>query len=197
VTPVPSAQVFTSPDGTREVTVSADGNGSAFLYDIDPNDMSPFSPVFLGNGVTDVQFQTDDQGQLTIEVFFDDGAYNLFDGNGNPAGQSVYSPDGTRRVDITGTSQDAYLYDTSDAPAFDPVYLGSNVAAVQFQTDANGQLVVLTENQDGSTNSFDGNGNPIVSQPAPQPNSVSNLSVGKSLEKSSLFGTLSTGNVAW
>ena len=37
----------------------------AYLYDT--ASVPAFKPVYLGSGVTDVQFQNDDQGQLVIE----------------------------------------------------------------------------------------------------------------------------------
>jgi hypothetical protein len=197
-------QVYYSPDGTREVTVSADGNETAYLYDIDPNDMSPFAPVYLCSGVNDVQFQTDDQGNLTVTAVLDDGVYCVFDSAGNPQAEVVYSPDQTRKVEISGTNQDAYLYDIdpNDQAPFDPVYLNSGASEVQFQADANGNVVVVVLNADGSATTYDAYGNNIGNQPAPQSNvdqsnNASTLSVGKSLEKSPLLGTLKTGNINW
>jgi|GEM_PF-4620725 len=187
------------------VVVSGDSNAA---YLMDTADVPPaFDPVYLGSGVSDVQFQTDDQGQLTIATVLDDGAMNLFDQNGKPTGQVLFSPDRTRKVDISGDNQDAYLYDTSDSPAFDPVYLNSQAVAVQFQSDEDGQLVVLILNQDGSTNSYDSSGTFIDSQPAPQSDPVpatddqgdgsSTSSVGQGLGKSASFNSLKTGAISW
>jgi hypothetical protein len=196
-------QAYMSPDGTREVMVSADGNETAYLYDVDSNDMSPFSPVYLAAGVNSVQFGADDQGNPNITLGMDDGVYSVFDWNGNAQAEVVYSPDQTRKVEISGSNQDAYLYDIdpNDQSPFDPVYLNSGVSDVQFQADGNGNVVVVMLNSDGSSNTYDAYGNNIGNQPVPSSdNSSSNaasLSVGKSLEKSSSFGTLNTGNINW
>jgi hypothetical protein len=195
-------QAYMSPDGTREVMVSADGNATAYLYDVDSNDMSPFSPVYLAASVSDVQFGTDDQGNMTITIVLDDGVYCVFDQAGNPQAQVVYSPDQTRKVEISGANQDAYLYDIdpNDQSPFDPVYLNSGVSDVQFQADANGNIVVVVLDSDGSNNTYDAYGTNIGSQPDAQPSSDSqsaSLSISKSLEKSSLLSTLKTGNISW
>ena len=184
------------------VVVSGDSK-VAYLYDT-TSVVPAFDPVYLGSGVNDVQFQMDDQGQLTgFVTVLDDGALNIFDQNGKPVEQIVYSMDRTRRVDIFGDNKDAYLYDTADPPAFDPVYLGSNAIGVQFQSDEIGQLVVLVLNQDGSTNTYDSYGTLIDSQPAPQPDpaptggGIINFSAGQGLDKSALFNSLKTGNINW
>jgi hypothetical protein len=195
-------QAYVSPDGTREVMVSVDGNETAYLYDIDPNDMSPFSPVYLAAGVNSVQFGTDDQGNPAITIGMDDGVYSVYDWNGNAQAEIVYSPDQTRKVEISGSNQDAYLYDIdpNDQSPFDPVYLNSGVSDVQFQADGNGNIVVVVLNSDGSNNTYDAYGTNIGSQPAAQPSSddqSASLSISKSLEKSSLLGTLKTGNINW
>jgi len=149
--------------------VSGD-NQAAYLYDI--SDMPAFDPVYLGSGVLDVQFQADDMGQLTgITTVLDDGVCYLYDPSGKPTGQIAFSPDRTRKVDISGDDREAYLYDTSDPPAFEPVYLGAWVAGVQFQADDQGQLVIMVLNEDGSVNSYDSSGKLIDSQPAPQADS--------------------------
>ncbi|MCX5795645.1 MAG: hypothetical protein NTY77_09145 [Elusimicrobia bacterium] len=195
--------MYKSPDGTRKVVVSGESQ-MAYLYDTAY--VPAFDPVYLGSGVNDVQFQLDDQGQLDgIVTVLDDGALNMFDQNGKPTGQIVYSPDRTRRVDISGDDRDAYLNDTADSPAFDPVFLGAKVLAVQFQSDELGRLVVLVLNEDGSTNSYNSYGTLIDSQPAPQAASATDdqagasaaSSVGQGLEKSALFNALKTGNISW
>ncbi len=77
-----------------------------------------------------------------------------------PLSQGIYaSPDGTRRVEVMGNDQDAFLYDTADPPAFKPVYLASNVKKVTFTNkgkDSALQVVVVTN--DGKTQRFDDSG---------------------------------------
>ena len=194
--------MYKSPDGTRKVVVSGETK-AAYLFDT--TDVPAFDPVYLGSGVNDVQFQIDDQAQLTgIMTVLDDGVYNLYDPDGKPKAQIAFSPDRSRKVDISGDEREAYLFDTSDTPAFDPVFLGAGVAAVQFQTDELGQLVIITLNTDGSTNSYNGYGTLIDSQPAPQPDpapasddGTTTSSIGKSLEKSAMFNALQTGSINW
>ena len=144
----------------------------AYLYDT--NYPAAFDPVYLGSQVSDIQFQLDDAAKLSgIVTVLDDGALNMFDPNGKPVGQIVYSPDRTRKVDISGDDRAAYLYDASDSPAFDPVYLGSDVVGVQFQATEDGQTVVLVLNKDNSTNTYDAYGNLIGVLPAPQAQTMS------------------------
>ncbi|MCX5788888.1 MAG: hypothetical protein NTX64_10350 [Elusimicrobia bacterium] len=202
--PEPSAKVYHSPDGTRNVIVSGDEQ-KAYLYDTAP--APAFSPVYLGSSVNDVQFQLDNSGKLDgIVTVLDDGALNMFDPNGKPVGQVVYSPDRTRKVEISGDDRVAYLYDASPTPAFGAVYLGTTVAGVQFQTDESGRLVILTLNEDGSSNTYDANGVLIDSQPAPQQlgqassaqkDGSQGIISATSLEKSASFKTLSSENVGW
>ncbi|MDD5630253.1 MAG: hypothetical protein PHU21_14395, partial [Elusimicrobia bacterium] len=94
---------------------------------------------------------------------------------------------------------DASLHDTSAQPAFVPAYLGAQVAAVQFQSDQLGQLVVLTLGQDGSTRAFDRYGTSLDVQYSQQSSgeAAEAATVGASLEKSALFNALKTGNIAW
>jgi hypothetical protein len=201
--PAPNDQTYNSPDGTRQVIVSGDSQ-VAYLYDI--SGAQAFNPVYLGSGVIDVQFQSDDSGTVIgITTYLDDGAYNLFDQNGQPQAEVVFSPDRTRKVEVSGSDQEAYLYDTSDAPAFDPVYLGAQVTGVQFQSDADGNLVVVVQSQDGSINSYDSYGNNIGTQQLDSTLSLSAKggdkasipSAGKSLQKSPMFDSLNAGNISW
>jgi hypothetical protein len=78
----------------------------------------------------------------------------------NPSLQEFLSPDGTRMVQLDRTTHDAFLYDTAKPPAFDPVYLASGVADVQFSDTANGRpLQIILKLEDGSFDMFDGDGN--------------------------------------
>jgi len=57
--------------------------------------------------------------------------------------------------------QDAFLYDTSNSPAFDPTFLSSNVSDVKFSKSKNGRSAqIMLTLEDGSFLLFDGNGNP-------------------------------------
>ncbi|HUO57489.1 MAG TPA: hypothetical protein VMV05_04865 [bacterium] len=78
----------------------------------------------------------------------------------NPNLREYYSPDRTRKIEVVGESQDAFLYDTAVPPAFSPVYLASGVQGVQFSDTRLGRPleVILTLN-DGSFDLFDGYGN--------------------------------------
>ena len=69
------------------------------------------------------------------------------------------SPDGARLVKIEQGDGDAFLYDRSDPPAFDPVYLASGVQSVQFSNTSNGRpLEIILKLNDGSFDMFDGEG---------------------------------------
>jgi hypothetical protein len=79
----------------------------------------------------------------------------------NPDVKAYNSPDGTRTVKLIGDSQDAFLYDTANPPAFDPVYLATGVQSVLFSDTNNGKpLEIILKLSDGSFNMFDGYGNP-------------------------------------
>jgi hypothetical protein len=74
--------------------------------------------------------------------------------------QAYNSPDGTRQVKVVPGSQDAFLYDTTNPPTFDPVYLASGVESVSFSDTSNGRpLEIVLKLNDGSFDMFDGNGN--------------------------------------
>lgn len=73
--------------------------------------------------------------------------------------QPNMSPDGTRVVKIDADTQDAFLYDTTNPPTFDPVYLASGVQSVQFSDTSNGRpLEIILKLNDGSFDMFDGQG---------------------------------------
>ncbi len=79
----------------------------------------------------------------------------------NDSSQVVYqSNDGTRKVKVMGDSRDAFLYDSSNDPSFDPVFLASGVKDVKFSDTSNNRplQIILTLN-DGSFQMFDGYGN--------------------------------------
>jgi hypothetical protein len=73
--------------------------------------------------------------------------------------QSVNSPDGSRSVKLVAESQDAFLYDTTGAPAFEPIYLASGVQRVEFSDAANGRpMEIVLKLNDGSFDLFDSQG---------------------------------------
>ncbi len=125
----------------------------------------------------------------------------------DPNAKSFYSADGARSVQVSGDSQDAYLYDTSDTPAFEPKYMASGVTDVRFQLDGSQQLSkILLLQGDSSFSLFDKNGDPAAAQTAslavaPQAavkaDAVSASTVGQGLEKSAAFTALKLGSVAW
>ncbi len=77
------------------------------------------------------------------------------------AESQVYSsPDGTRQVKVVPGTQDAFLYDTSNPPSFQPVYLASGVESVTYSDTSNGRpLEIVLKLNDGSYDMFDENGN--------------------------------------
>lgn len=93
---------------------------------------------------------------------YDDGQYIPDGTSGTPpasAGPVEYrSKDGTRAVKMMG--QDAFLYDTSDAHAFKPIFLDSGVERAAFSNTSNGKpLRIMLELNDGSFELFDNKGN--------------------------------------
>ena len=110
----------------------------------------------------------DDPYHVNVVYVYNDGQYvpagadnpNLSapeNGNGG-----VYrSNDGTRMVKVTGSSGDAFLYDTAEPPAFKPVYLASGVKEVRFSNPKNGRVLqIMLILNDGSFDLFDDSGNP-------------------------------------
>jgi hypothetical protein len=74
--------------------------------------------------------------------------------------RSFTSPDKTRVVKVVADTKDAFLYDTAKSPAFNPVYLASGVADVQFSDTGNGRgLEIMLKLGDSSYDMFDANGN--------------------------------------
>ncbi|MBI3551012.1 MAG: hypothetical protein HY077_00720 [Elusimicrobia bacterium] len=165
-----------------------------------------------------------------VYVWTDDGYYRYEDSDGGvvmepdptppvdsppdpepaPApSEKVYtSADGLRVVKISGDGKKtAYLYDTSDPPAFEPVWLGDGVDEVRFKLDDQGVLSqILTILDNGSFGVFDkdgyviqapGNGG-VPAQPLPDPGSgTPDSSLGQSLSNSAAFRALSSGAVGW
>ena len=83
--------------------------------------------------------------------------------------KAVNSPDGSRTVKIVAGNSDAFLYDDSAQPAFNPVYLASGVESVEFSDSANGRpLEGILRLKDGSFDLFDGQGRPYGPSQQPQ-----------------------------
>jgi len=103
---------------------------------------------------------------LNVVYVYDNGNYLAAGQNGAANTQSLSTPsiytsnDGSRMVKVI--SQDAFLYDAQDPPAFKPIYLGSGVKEAHFSNPKNGNalqiMLILT---DGSFEMFDSEGNPI------------------------------------
>ncbi len=75
--------------------------------------------------------------------------------------QTFTSPDNSRIVKVVMDTQDAFLYDPANPPAFNPVYLASGVQDVMFSDPNNGRpLEIILKLNDKSFDMFDGNGNP-------------------------------------
>jgi hypothetical protein len=75
--------------------------------------------------------------------------------------RSYRSADGSRVVKISGSGNDAFLYDTADPPSFSPIYLASGVKGVKISNPQNGQsMQILLTLNDGSFQLFDDQGNP-------------------------------------
>jgi hypothetical protein len=89
-----------------------------------------------------------------------------------------YSGDARRSVQVFGATNDAFLYDTAETPAFNPVFLASGVTEARFSQSAADQplsVLLLTEtaNDDGTTTKgflmFDENGNSTMAEPVGAP----------------------------
>jgi hypothetical protein len=77
---IDSKNIFYSKDSTRKVKLVG---SDAFLYDV--SGQNSFKPVFLGSNVTSVKFSNTSNGKpLQVMLFFKDGTFGLFDGQGNP-----------------------------------------------------------------------------------------------------------------
>lgn len=80
-----------------------------------------------------------------------------------PADQDyqVYNaPDNSCEVKVMNDTQDAFLYDTDDPNAMQPVYLASGVESVSFSDPSSGRpLQVVLKLNDGTFDMFDDEGN--------------------------------------
>ncbi len=86
--PGPSVS-YSSKDGSRMVKISG---GDAFLYDIAPGDTDN-KPFYLASGVKEVKFSNGQDGKpLQILAIFDDGSFQMFDADGNPANGGTNPP---------------------------------------------------------------------------------------------------------
>lgn len=84
-------QVFNSPDGTRQVRLSADSQ-DAFLYDT--ADPPTFTPVYLASGVQSVEFSGTGNGRpMQIMLKLNDGSFDMFDEQGNSYNPGAYDAD--------------------------------------------------------------------------------------------------------
>jgi hypothetical protein len=95
----------------------------------------------------DQDLQVSDQGQSPLAP------------SGN-AKKAFSDQTGSRLVKVFGSSRDAFLYDTSEPPAFQPTFLDSNAREAQFSYDAKGRTrQVVLYLTDGSVEVFDARGN--------------------------------------
>ncbi len=77
------------------------------------------------------------------------------------------SPDSKRMVKVVPGDGDAFLYDTANPQAFEPVYLASGVQSVQYSNLDNGRpLEIMLKLNDGSYDLFDAEGNAYNSETA-------------------------------
>ena len=85
----------------------------------------------------------------------------VVNGNEQPNDLVYNSPDSKRMVKVVQSDGDAFLYDTADPQAFDPVYLASGVQTVQYSDVNNGRpLEIMLKLNDGSYDMFDALGHP-------------------------------------
>jgi len=108
-------------------------------------------------------------------------------------GAKVYcSQDGSRCVDVSGDEARAYLRDTADPPAFEPVLLDSGVSDVRFRLDGDGRLEqILLLKGDGSFVLFDPQGVPADGgQAAPPSNNGAPLYLNSFIRRSPTFDLL-------
>ena len=107
-----------------------------------------------------------DPERVNVVYVYNDNAYTPVQtssqANNQESNQVVYqSNDGTRKVKIMGDGRDAFLYDSTQSPSFDPVYLASGVKDIKFSDTSNNKpLQVMLTLQDGTFQMFDAYGNP-------------------------------------
>lgn len=77
--------------------------------------------------------------------------------------QVIESPDGTRAIWIRGWEHDAFLYDLTSPPAFEPRWLEWDVQDANFLMDEqSGQIMEIHLTRfDGEQSWFDPDGNPL------------------------------------
>ncbi len=103
---------------------------------------------------------------LNVTYVYNNGEYTSSVTNGSSVSTSpsaeidFKSKDGTRMVKVVGN--DAFLYDTVDTANNKPFYLASNIKDVQYSKTDNGQpLQIMLTFNDGTSQTFDSDGNPI------------------------------------
>jgi hypothetical protein len=72
---------FQSPDGSRMVKITEDGD--AFLYDTSDSP-HPAKPQYLDSNVIGVEFTTAESGRMRIQLTLKDGTFMLFNRDGMP-----------------------------------------------------------------------------------------------------------------
>lgn len=74
------------------------------------------------------------------------------------------SKDGSRTVRLAGDSNDAFLDDTSGRASFKSKYLASGVTGVKYSKASDGTLRITLSMKDGSSETFDKDGNSLTSE---------------------------------
>jgi hypothetical protein len=130
----------------------------------------------------------------------------------DPNAKTFYSDDGSRMVQITGDDLEAYLYDTANPPAFQPILLATGVSDVKFKLNGSQLAQILTLTSDGSFSTFDQNGNSLdghaqaqtfsgkvaaLGDGQDQQQGGPSSSVGQSLLHSAAFSALKAGSFGW
>lgn len=115
------------------------------------------------------------------------------------------SPDGSRAVWIEGDAHDAFLYDRTGTAGFDSVWLDWEVSYADFETNPDGTLAaIVLAREDGVTEYFDPNGNPLSGDPqagfeaqSVKPAAAASRDLSQGLQKSAAYQALSSGNLGW
>jgi len=117
----------------------------------------------------------------------------------DPIAKVLYSLDGSRAVQITRDNADAYLYDTADPPAFNPVWLGSGVTEVLFNPNDQRPLVqILIKMGDDKFDVVDKNGNSLLAPAATaRPMPVDGPPSAPPNTNSPTLNGLGSGDVGW
>jgi hypothetical protein len=99
-----------------------------------------------------------DTGYIPVNSAEDNVAVTVPENNNT---HDFTSPDNSRIVRVVADTEDAYLYDTANPPAFNPIYLASGVKDVMYSDPNNGRpLEIILKLNDNSFDMFDANGNP-------------------------------------